>query len=282
MQQGYLKDLSARVRTTITTSTQHCTTTALLDTGAEAHSYIGKVLADTQFADTIRNQVNRQVRLAGSETIVKLQESIRLPVTLTIPSGGTATALLDLDILDTDIAIIIGFPDIVRHYRDVMLAILDLAGQTLQDSDKMRATTLAYLTEMRKLKPEHERDALQLPTGALNPDWVLPYEEPAEEREIPQDSIFPEYPDYAQRNADFIAALPNRILTTDSQTHAKIHALLIDEQYREIFVWKRWKFIDVAPIKLNWKPGIPDHHHSAPRPCAVPKMEEAAIAIQRF
>ena len=277
-----MRDLSARVRTTITTSTQHCTTTALLDTGAEARSYIGKALANEQFSTSLRTKVNRQVRLAGSETLVRLQESIRLPVTLTIPSGGTATALLDLDILDTDIAIIIGFPDIVRHYRDVMLSILNLAHQTLQDSDKMRATTLAHLTELRKLKPEHDRTSLQLPTGALNPDWVLPYAEPPEEREIHQDSIFPEYPDFDKRNAEFITTLPARILTTNKHDSERLHNLLLDDTFREIFVWKAWKFIDVPPIKLNWKPGIPDHHHSAPRPCAVPKMTEAEIAINRF
>ena len=277
-----LKDLSARVRTTISIGAHHCTTTALLDTGAEAQSYIGKQLADTQFQSISRSKVNRQVRLAGSETVVQLQESIRLPVTLTIPTGGTTTALLDLDILDTDIALIIGFPDIIRHYKQVLSSIMDMAGKILLESDKARATTLSYITDMARLRPDTASDALQLPTGAINPDWVLPYIEPEEERLIEQHSIFPEFPEFDKRNSEFLSVLPTRILSPQSDEQAKLLELLLDDKYREIFVWRSWKFIDVPPIRLNWKPGVPDHFHSAPRPCAIPKQAEAAVAINRF
>ncbi len=270
------------MRTTISTGTHHCTTTALLDTGAEAQSYIGKQLADAQFMDVLRNKVDRQVRLAGSETILQLRESIRLPVTLTIPTGGTATALLDLDILDTDVALIIGFPDIIRHYKEVLTAIMDNAGKILLESDKARATTLSNITDMAKLRPDTANDALQLPTGAINPDWVLPYNEPEEERLIEQHSIFPEFPDFEKRNAEFISVLPARILSPKPDENAQLRELLLDDRYREVFVWTRWKFIDVPPIRLNWKPGVPDHFHSAPRPCAIPKQAEAAVAINRF
>ena len=249
-------------------------TTALLDTGASVRSYVGKRFLDTHLSKTPRLPVSRSVRLGGSETTVAVESTILVPLTLTSPKGGTHSALLTLDVIDTDITIIVGLPDLCLHFANLVSEVLAAIGARL--SARLEAPSLLAL--------EEPPDIPELVPGSSHAPWLHPYEPPPEEDDPGlQASIFPEVPDFDERLASFQATVPSRILTTDAKLKADLTAILLQPKYSEIFAWKRWKFISgVPPIRLNWKAGMPASHPAAPRPCAVHKQDAAAHSINRF
>jgi hypothetical protein len=275
--------ISARVKARICVSSADITSSALLDSGAEQHSYIGEAFFLQHLAGVHTTAVTRSVRLGGSQEIVTITRSVQLPVELTSPTGRRTTALVDMDILPTAITIIIGWPHIVKHFSALAIDLIQ-AAQTVnakQDANRHLAMrNLAFIRDSSPATPEALRT--DLPTGATNPLWITPYAKPPEEDIVDDMPIFPEYGAYEERNAEFLKLLPDRIMTKDSALHAQALALLLREEYREVFVWRRWKFVDAPPVRLNWKAEIPDHWHAAPRPCARPKQEQAEIAINRF
>lgn len=162
--------ISARVKARICVSSADITSSALLDSGAEQHSYIGEAFFLQHLAGVHTTAVTRSVRLGGSQEIVTITRSVQLPVELTSPTGRRTTALVDMDILPTAITIIIGWPHIVKHFSALAIDLIQ-AAQTVnakQDANRHLAMrNLAYIRDSSPATPEALRT--DLPTGATNP-----------------------------------------------------------------------------------------------------------------
>jgi hypothetical protein len=272
--------VSAYVPAHIRTNAHEVQTTALLDTGANTRSYIGKAFLEAQLATATRTPVKRSVRLGGSETTLAVDSAVMLPVTLSSPKGSKHSALLTFDVIDTDIQLIVGLPDLCLHFAGLVHDVLLAIGSKL--STRLEAPKLLSLASVDD--PALTDQGASSTQAVLHPPWLTAYQPPPEEEEPGlQPSIFPEVPDYDERLAAFQATVPTRIYSTDPKEKADLLQILLLPRYAEIFAWRRWKFISGVPkIKLNWKQGMPAFNPAAPRPCAVPKQVAAAHSIKRF
>lgn len=252
--------------------------TALLDTGADKYSYIGKHYADTVFKLITRISVKRIVNLAGSTNQLPVNEMISLPVTLTSPRGKSYTGYINLDIIDTKIFIIIGLRDICEYFPDLAKDIIDQNHQLLLNSRKKHETHLRF-TDLAA----HLSAVENLVEGAEYEPWTTPYVSPPED-DIDDIDIFPAaaLTDYHARNLEFENDIHKQISPVAQTDHAALLSLLLDPQYRDIFVWKKWKYINITPVKLQWKTGMPQHHGIPPRPVPPVKQLEAEKSYKRF
>ena len=144
-------------------------TTALLDTGANTRSYIGKVFLESQLTSVPRTPVRRTVRLGGSDTTLSVDFAVMLPISLASPKGGKHSALLTFDIIDTDIKVIVGLPDLCLHFADLVHDVLLAIGQKL--NLRLEAPALLALEEAETSDPGS-------PT-TLHPAWTREYSPPA-------------------------------------------------------------------------------------------------------
>jgi len=57
---------------------------------------------------------------------------------------------------------------------------------------------------------------------------------------------------------------------------------LRSDKYKRLFVWRRWRHIDIEPIELAWRPDTPCGHSLPPRPCPPAKREAATRQINKY
>jgi len=254
--------------------------TVLLDTGANPRSYISTNLVKDSFNSLPTVNVNRSVNLGGSDKDLRITRTIMIPITLVGPSGKKYAANVDFDIIESKINMIIGLHDISRNFHKLVIELLEMNHLHAKKEDENKDTWRA-LNASNLLNSIIDDNPIE---GNQYDPWLQPYNTPDEDREIEELDIFPQIneEDFMKREDDYKRGISAQIHSTNEEEKNDVLNVLMDRKYREIFVWKTWRYMNIPKIKLKWKEGMPSHHSVAPRPVPPTKQEEAEKSFARF
>lgn len=248
----------------------------LMDSGALHGSYISKEWVDSK-RELLRpnlRKVNGAVKMGDNKTLVQIKEILRINVLLTRPSNNERRiARVDLAVLDMNggLDAIIGLPDILCHYLDVFIDLLEQA--TPMESVRPAANDALAMMTLSELKETY-------------PDLVDTWSQEAED--VAQEELDTEEPcsftgplyyltkPYEEVLTDYYNMFDSHI-APEWRHDPRLLELLSSEEALAVFVPRVWTgIVGVDPIELEFSEDMPKTHKPFPRPLN-PKMKEAAV-----
>lgn len=209
---------------------------ALLDTGASNNNYISQILIDKYGLGSFTTKCNVCCRVANG-TKVEIERRIKLRIKFDLLNGSAVEAQLNFYVLPgLSEEVVIGLPDIVKYFRELLLEMLEVGN------------AMNFISEIDNDNPD-----------IRNP-WSGDIDSGAEE-EIPdptsfQDLMFLEE-EYDDARKTFLEMLPAKVEPEFSAVDGVLHYL--ENVAIDVFVPRDWRGIKgVEPVELELKDGMPN------------------------
>ena len=248
----------------------------LLDSGALHGSYISKdwVNARRELLRADLRRVQGAVKMGDNKTLVPIQEILRINVILTrSTTGERVKARLDLAVLDMNggLDAIIGLPDILNHFLDVFIDLLESASPI--ESVRPSATESISMMTLDELKESYP-DLVD--TWTTQVEAIAPEEMDTEEPCSFTGPLYYLSKPYDEVLADYFNMFDSHI-APEWRQDSRLLELLHSEEAIMVFAPRVWTGIEgIDPIELDFSEDMPKVHKPSPRPLN-PKMKEAAV-----
>ena len=239
----------------------------LFDSGALHSSYMSK-----KFVNENRVQlkkfiypVDSSVRLGDSHTTCMIEEVVIILILF-----DDAQALVSFYVFDTEIPVILGLPDIARHFIEIFFAIMSSVREELVDEDQHDVST---------------SDIQVIVGDLLEGDIVEPWSSPPCEELAPEDEMLDAEDDvytillnlnvpYQKQMDEFMASLEERV-SSEMRQQTDILKLLTSVGL-SVFLYTEWSGIKVPPVELNWKESLPPSMRAR-----VPRLDNVRYEAMR-
>jgi hypothetical protein len=206
------------------------------------------------------SSTDRTILLGDGKTSCDIKKVINCPVSVLDGQGKIVTANLSFNVFDTTIPVIIGLPDIIRHFYDVFI-------------DMMKNARHSYLAKVER----PVRSSSNITANVMEPailkveaDEIQYIESPWEKEleEAPEDLLFPvpssfanvmcyfegEYDDLLQSYKESLM----KNVCPEFRQSTNIMEILMSPDALKVFVPREWKCINMEPIELRVKPSMPE------------------------
>ena len=223
----------------------------LLDTGSSHFSFISPQFLD-QHPDLTPVPIPSptSVRLGDNSTTVLINKSVLATLTFSV-AGRLHSGLIEFFVFDSGYDIIVGLPDIIRHFPSF------LASQLLHASGRHDTATLVNLSNI----VHYDSPSIDVPTV---PPWTLPPlpPSPEEAHEPSSHGAYLSVP-FETQVSNFFASLDSHMGNAEFASRPLIRRALYEGEFLDVFVPEHWHGIypsaapHILPLEVDTLPTLP-------------------------
>ena len=291
----------------------------LFDTGALSHSFISSKFVSDNAAILQHYMLpsNKQIFLGDGKTRMQIDCVLQIPVTAIDSLGQACTETISLNVIDTTILVIIGLPDIIKHFYNIFLEMLSSIRSeyhhACQESNQIVTTELNINDEGELMHIECAKNSLRVLNSAMpivdkNRDdstseapldfidheeiqqiespWTFKVVEAPEDIETPIPVHFGPVLDILAASRDEIVQqyveLVDTHVSKEFSSAMPIRELLMSEEAMRVFIPKQWEGIKMEPIQLRVKDTIPSSHKPPSRFINPKLLKTAELEYKRL
>jgi len=251
----------------------------LWDSGALHSSYISQQWVDRHreaLTDRVRNE-ETVVRLGDSKTKIILKEKVTLEVEAVSPVSSSVRkrARIDFCVMSmSGMDGIIGLPDILDHFLDIFIEILESGRYNRGDAaDSLHLTELEDMEKRyTDLESPWKQELDEIPQEELETEDPCSFTGPLYYLSKPHDEVVQEY-----------FAMFHEHISSDWRENKELLELLMSPDAVQVFVPAVWKGINgFEPVSFEFKEDMPKVHRSAARPVNMRVFQDAKVEFERM
>ena len=228
--------------------------TVLFDTGALHRSYISEDLVNSHRKDWGSKLVSAKtvVRLADQKTTKESKEELEADVEVMSGDGSKQQAKLNMVVWNMPgLDLIVGLPDITRHFKDVFISML----ASVSEETELQPGDIIQWSEGIQWESEEE----------LNTETPCSFTEALNFMEVSYEEALKIYHESLDKHIGELLSSSTRL-----------RKILESDNATKVFVPKEWTGIKGFPdLDLKFKPSFPESHRIRSRPIN-PKLYENA------
>jgi len=267
---------------------RHRCSKILLDSGALNSSYISQELVE-RYAGVLGSGIREAkgtVMLGDNETTATVTGKISLPVTILDDNDGETTASIDMWVWSmpgTDI--IIGLPDLVDHYLDTFVSILEKARSDSKDIEYNTSMASEEVVPGQLREPWTTATADDIPED-MDTEVPCNFSSALSYLTRPYQDIIEDYEKQIdiQVSSDFAAYQLGDITKEHPELQATtVEDLFHTELFHDCFCPKQWKGIEgFDPLELEFDENMPSVHKVHAYPINPKIFEPTRLEVERL